>query len=325
MILAGIDIGTNTLRLLIAETSCGAFREIYSDRRITRLGQDLENTGSLSREAGDRSIRALSDFSDAIRRHGALQTSAIGTSALRTASNAQEFISEARQRTGLAITVVRGEEEARLTLLGVAWSLTDEYGKPGLPASALIVDIGGGSTEIITCRGSSAPLCASMPLGAVYLTERFLKTDPPAGQDIARLRSAVRGQLTAHCGEIGPDSSRVLVGTAGTVTTLAAMDQGLATYDPGRITGHVLSSDVIDGIVRKLSPLTHDARKAVRGLEQGREDIILAGAVVAQEILRWAGASAMLVSDRGLREGIVLDLYQKLNPHECAGTAHDKE
>jgi exopolyphosphatase/guanosine-5'-triphosphate,3'-diphosphate pyrophosphatase len=325
MILAGIDIGTNTLRLLIAETRHGSFREIYSDRIITRLGQNLDSTGALSREAGERSIRALLDFSGNIRQYGARHTAAVGTSALRIASNAQDFISEVRQRTGLAITVITGEEEARLILLGVARSLTRGGGKRSLPASALVVDIGGGSTEIIVKRNSGAPMYASMPLGAVYLTERFLKTDPPAGQDIAGLRSAVREQLTALCGEIKPDSSRVLAGTAGTVTTLAAIDQELAAYDPGRINGYVLSSGVIDGIVLKLSALTHDGRKAVRGLEQGREDIILAGAIVAQEIMRWSGAAAMLVSDWGLREGIILDLYQKMNAHEHAVSANDGE
>jgi exopolyphosphatase/guanosine-5'-triphosphate,3'-diphosphate pyrophosphatase len=325
MILAGIDIGTNTLRLLIAETSRGVFREIYSDRRITRLGQNLGNTGELLREAAERSIRALLDFSGCIRRYGAQHTAAVGTSALRTASNAREFISEVRQRTGLAVAVITGEEEARLTLLGVARSLMDKGGKRSLPASALVVDIGGGSTEVIAKRSSGIPISASMPLGAVYLTEQFLKTDPPTWQDISILRSAVRDQLAAHCGAIKPDSSRVLVGTAGTITTLAAIDQGLAAYDPARINGHVLSSEVIDAIVLKLSALTHDGRKAVPGLEQGREDIILAGAIVAQEIMRWSGATAMLVSDWGLREGIVLDLYLKLNLPERAVAAMDEE
>jgi exopolyphosphatase/guanosine-5'-triphosphate,3'-diphosphate pyrophosphatase len=164
-----------------------------------------------------------------------------------------------------------------------------------------------------------------MPLGAVYLTERFLKTDPPTGQDILRLRFTVREQLAAHCGEIKPDISRVLVGTAGTITTLAAIDQKLTAYDPARINGFVLSSASIDDIVLRLSALTHAGRKTVPGLEQGREDIILAGAIIAQEIMRWSGATAMLVSDWGLREGIILDLYQKVHLPERAIAALDEE
>ena len=172
---------------------------------------------------------------------------------------------------------------------------------------------------------SGIPISASMPLGAVYLTERFLKTDPPTGQDISNLRFAVREQLAAQRGEIKPDGSRVLAGTAGTVTTLAAIDQKLAAYDPARINGYVLSSDSIDDIVLRLAALTHAGRKAVPGLEQGREDIILAGAIVAQEIMRLAGATSILVSDWGLREGIVLDLYQKLHLPERAVATPDEE
>ena len=314
MILAGIDIGTNTLRLLVAETGPDSFREIYADRKITRLGQDLDLNGMLTSEAQDRALKALGDFSEQIRRHAALQTAAIGTSALRNASNSSAFIHAVKKKTGIGITVISGEEEARLTLLGVARTLTgDERQKQLNPlVSSLVVDIGGGSTEIITNCRDKAPVIISLPLGAVYLTERCIKHDPPIAEEVAHLRRMVREELDTYSAMIQPDPAGMLVGTAGTITTLAAVDQRLDGYDPARINRSVLTRDSIDKIVDTLSMSSLVERRTIRGLEPGREDIILAGAVILQEIIRRFGFTSMLVSDWGLREGIVLDLYEKI-------------
>jgi len=180
MILAGIDIGTNTLRLLVAETGPDSFHEIYADRKVTRLGQDLDRRGMLTREAEERSLNVLFDFAEHIQRHAALHTAVIGTSALRNASNAAPFIEEVKKKTGLDIRVITGNEEARLTLVGVSLTLK---GCGGLQSDALesglVIDIGGGSTEIIVTHPAEEPKMASLPLGAVYLTERYIKTDPP--------------------------------------------------------------------------------------------------------------------------------------------------
>jgi exopolyphosphatase/guanosine-5'-triphosphate,3'-diphosphate pyrophosphatase len=321
MILAGIDIGTNSLRLLIAETSCDSFHEIHSDRRITRLGQNLDHSGCLAEEARTRTLEVLCDFSRIIRQHGAQFVSAIGTSALRNASNSLQFIEEAKQKTELDIRVITGVEEARLTLLGVAYSLKGIGGKSGNPlASSLVADIGGGSTEIIISRLGEDPVIASLPLGAVYLTERFITSDPPSRTDVALLRSAVRKELDDRCPAMQPVPSSIFVGTAGTITTLAAIDQGLVVYDPRKVNRFVLTREVIDDIVEKLSQLTLSERRAIRGLEPGREDIILAGAVVAQEILVRFGYTSLLVSDWGLREGILLDLFEQVRNRHAAGT-----
>jgi exopolyphosphatase/guanosine-5'-triphosphate,3'-diphosphate pyrophosphatase len=320
MILAGIDIGTNSLRLLIAETDCGAFREIHSDRRITRLGQGLDQTGMLSREAEDRTLRALLDFSAAILKHGALRTAAIGTSALRTASNTREFVHAVKQRTGLDITVITGEEEARLTLLGVSRALQrGRDHESQFPSSALVVDIGGGSTELIITRQDTAPEIRSLPLGAVYLTERFIKRDPPSPEELAKLQMAVRSELSEHAASLQPGPASVFVGAGGTITTLASVDQGLEKYDAERINRSVLTRAFIDRIVLKLGSMTLEARRGIRGLERGREDIIVAGAVVTQELMRHFRYPSIVVSDWGLREGIVLDLYEKLGQHDAGG------
>ena len=312
MILAGIDIGTNTLRLLVAEIGPGSFRELYSDRRITRLGQDLDRTGSLSPDARERSMDALVVFAEAIRRHEAIHAVAVGTSALRNAQNSAEYLIEVKKRTGLAIRVITGEEEARLTLLGVARALSDVPQKDGLPASSFVIDIGGGSTELIMTTPDLALRSASLPLGAVYLTERFIKHDPPSLDEITLLRRAIKESLEEHSAGITPDPDAVFVGTAGTITTLAAMDQRLAQYDPDTINRYPMARTSIDAIVVKLCTSTLAQRRSFPGLEQGREDIILAGAVVTQEIMKRFGFQTMIVSDWGLREGIVLDLYEKI-------------
>jgi exopolyphosphatase / guanosine-5'-triphosphate,3'-diphosphate pyrophosphatase len=315
VILAGIDIGTNTLRLLIAETVRGRFREIYSDRRITRLGQDLDRSGTIDPAAADRSVQVLSDFADAIRRHGARNTAAIGTSALRNASNTGAFLATVKDKTGLDIRVISGEEEAHLTLLGVRYSLFRNGGtvRGASPVASCVIDVGGGSTEVIISQGRGDPVIASLPLGAVYLTDRFLKHDPPSRDDLVLVRALVRDELDSRLGDLRSAPSGQFIGTAGTVTTLASIKLGLETYDPVRINGCTLARDDIDDMIRTLSRLTRAERKAVRGLEPGREDIIIAGAVITREIMARFHRISMLVSDGGLREGIVLDLFERLS------------
>ncbi|HAK60605.1 MAG TPA: hypothetical protein DCO77_09520 [Nitrospiraceae bacterium] len=315
MILAGIDIGTNTLRLLIAEIGEDTFHERYSDTTITRLGQDLERTGELTIEAMERSIPVLAGFAGKVREHSAVMLSAVGTSALRKAGNREAFIRGVRETAGIDITVINGEEEARLTLLGVGRALR-RIGGDDLE-SALVMDIGGGSTEVIKTRHGSAPVEMSIPIGAVYLTERFIRQDPPTSEDMALLRQAVRDKIRsldnadqdAHAETSLPG---LCVGTAGTSTTLAAMDQEMNVYDPEKINGYTLGRASLDRIVEHLTTSTLAERREIRGLEKGREDIILAGAVVAQEIMGRYEYNEMIVSDWGLREGIVLDLYEQM-------------
>ena len=317
MILAGIDIGTNSIRLLIAETGPGAFRQLYSTRRTTRLGKDLDRTGMLSPDAMARSLSALIEFSACIHRFSAVQTSAIGTSALRNASNAHTFIADVRQRTGIDISVISGEDEARLTLRGVKSALQEEGMKADALDSALVIDIGGGSTEFIVTSKGSKPLVQSLPLGAVYLSERYSTADPTGADALAAIRQAVRSELD-KAEQSGPalphaagDRPQQLIGTAGTITTLAAMDQAMTVYDPARINGSVLTRGAVDRIVLTLVRSTSAERRTLAGLEPGREDIILPGAIITQEIMERYAYREMLVSDWGLREGIIVDLLTR--------------
>lgn len=318
MILAGIDIGTNTIRLLVTDTSDTTHRELHSGRTITRLGQELDRTGRLAPEAQERSLRALEEFSEVIGRHSADRIAAVGTSALRNAANAAEFIAAVRKRTGIEVAVITGDDEAKLTLLGVRRALSpgNRDGEDPL-ASALVIDIGGGSTELITTVQGRVETMTSLPLGAVYLTERFVRNDPPLREEMDSLRGVVSKELDAWEREafqrrdVRPSSLATVAGTAGTITTLAAMDQALIAYDPARINGYILTRSSLDRLVDMLSVSALDARRKIAGLEAGREDIILAGAVVAQEIMVRCAARRMLVSDWGLREGIVFDLYER--------------
>jgi exopolyphosphatase/guanosine-5'-triphosphate,3'-diphosphate pyrophosphatase len=190
-----------------------------------------------------------------------------------------------------------------------AMGRTGGFGSPPLT----LIDIGGGSTEIIVRRPATKPRTVSLPLGAVYLTERFIRTDPPAVQALNGMRDAVREELFRSIKLIQPASAGLFIGTAGTISTLAAIVQGLETYDAARIDRTVLDREAVDDIVRTLGSMTVRERTSVRGLEPGREDIILAGAVIAQEIMRWSRHTSLLVIEWGLREGIVLDLAEKLN------------
>jgi exopolyphosphatase / guanosine-5'-triphosphate,3'-diphosphate pyrophosphatase len=320
MIIAGIDIGTNTIRLLVTETSDTTHRELYSGRTITRLGQDLDRTGILAPEAQERSLNAIEIFSQIIGRHSVDRIAAVGTSALRNAANAAEFITAVRKRTGIVITIISGVEEAKLTLLGVRRAFAQGKDHENDPlAAALVIDIGGGSTELIVTDQGNVQSMKSIPLGAVYLTERFLRSDPPRTEELDSLRSVVNKELEAWDREalrgrdVSPSSLATVAGTAGTITTLAAMDQALTEYDAARINGYILTRSSLDKLVNMLTVSTLDERRKITGLEAGREDIILAGAVVAQEIMGRCGSLQMLVSDWGLREGIVFDLYEKIN------------
>ncbi len=315
MNLAGIDIGTNTLRMLIADAGRTEMREIRSERQITRLGQDLDLTGRLSREAAERSLTVLRGFAEAIHLHAVLHLRAVGTSALRNAANASEFISEVKRKTGIDIEIVTGEEEARLTLLGVVKALETFGGRDGIRRGPmLVIDVGGGSTEIIAKRSDDEVSVHSLPLGAVYLSERFVRHDPSSDDEIQSMREIIRAEMDRRSlMPLGPGV--VLIGTAGTVTTMAAIDQKMTRYDPGKINGSVLTHEAVDAMVSMLSFSSLAERKTMPGLEPGREDIILAGSLVVQEIMKRFSAPVMFISDWGLREGILFDLADKVVNH----------
>lgn len=308
---ASIDIGTNTLRLLIAEASGNkGIRPLVYKRAITRLGGGYSVEKGIDPASAERSLRALEDFRRIIGENGADETLATATSVVRRAVNREWFIAEVLRRTGIGIKVISGDEEARLSLLGVLSVLDVVEGKKA------VIDIGGGSTEFIFTDGDALKGAWSMEMGVVHLTEKHLKSDPPRPAELKGLEEEVRGVINTLRGlmdEAGADfkgySGRrgsTLVGTAGTITTLAAMDQGLDVYDRERINNYTLTKEKVRSIYSYLCGLKLAERERVLSLEKGREDLIIPGSAIVLETMEAFGFDEMKVSDAGLLEGIII-------------------
>lgn len=307
---AAIDLGTNTVRLLVGEPDgAGGYRRIFAAQEITRLGQGLLPDRLLLPEPIRRTLAVLLRFRRAAESCAASRIAVVGTSALREAKNREAFLDRARREVGVEVRIVSGEEEARLTLLGVRAALRVSRG------CLLVMDIGGGSTEFVLADGPDILGMVSTGLGAVKLSEAHLRNDPPLREELAAVRGAVAARIARLKGKELPDlepgappQAVTFVGTAGTVTTLAAIDLALDPYDPERVNGHRLSRQRIETFARELASLPLGRRRQVRGLEPARADVIVAGALVCLGAMEGLGFSDLTVSDGGLREGILLDL-----------------
>ncbi len=306
MKLAGIDIGTNTLRLLIVEFSGdGIYRKVDSGRYITRLGEGLSDTGRLKDEAMERALRVLKGFADKCSENDVDGIYAVATSAVREAVNGRDFIQEVKNKTGIDVDIISGDEEARITMLGVY---------PGLEITCkdvLMMDIGGGSTEFMLVSKGEIIFTVSTDIGVVRFTEQYIKSDPPVEQELELLGRVIEDRLNKVALRKG-DRSVEFIGTAGTVTTLAAIDQMMRIYDSEKINGYRIKRDDVQKILMMMSSMTNKDRKELPGVEEGREDIIVAGAMVVYKVMEWFGFDEMTVSDAGLREGLVADLYNRL-------------
>jgi exopolyphosphatase / guanosine-5'-triphosphate,3'-diphosphate pyrophosphatase len=305
---AVIDVGTNTVRLLVAESDGhAAHRTLLTAQEITRLGQGLLPAKALQPEPMRRTLRVLRRFRELAEAHGATTILAIGTSALREAKNRADFLAAARDEATVEVAVIGGKEEARLALLGV------RAGLPGVAARLVMMDIGGGSTELLLAEGETILAAVSTGLGVVKLTESCLHSDPPdpAEMDVMRQLAAERLERVRKAELRDIALGDAFVGTAGTVTSLAAVDLALVPYDPARVTGHRLTRDRIAQLLHQLASLPLGDRRQVPGLEPARADVIVAGGVVCLAAMDTLGFSALTVSDGGLREGILLDLLRR--------------
>jgi exopolyphosphatase/guanosine-5'-triphosphate,3'-diphosphate pyrophosphatase len=313
---AAIDIGTNTLRLLVAETvGPDDYTVLHEEQQITRLGEGLRSTGLLQDAPRRRSLTVLKRFADLARSFKAGEVAAVATSAVREARNGEEFVAEVGREAGLALRVIDGREEARLTLLGVRHGL-----RPGLPR-ILVMDIGGGSTEYVLARGEVIEGIVSTGLGVVKLTEQYLVSDPPTVGELRKLEDAVGTRVDRLRRELSRLEEAQLVGTAGTVTTLAAIDLALVTYDRGKVHGHRLTRARVRELLDRLAALALRERRQVPGLEPGRADIILAGAAILAVSMERLGYHELRVSNDGLREGILLDLIRGEGRTRLSGSA----
>jgi exopolyphosphatase/guanosine-5'-triphosphate,3'-diphosphate pyrophosphatase len=307
-ILAGIDIGTLTCRLLIAELApSGTLREVRSDRRILRLGQGVDRDRMLRGDAMARVAETLKEWCTLMEGYQVDASIAVATSAVRDAGNREEFVRLIHRQTGLEIEILSGEEEARRTILGI---------RSGLPAGVsdvLALDIGGGSTEFILDRPGQTPMMRSVDIGVVRLCERLLRHDPPTSEEIHQAREWVRAETVTAVGEMTLPVGLTFVGTAGTITSLAAMAQQLPTYEPARIHNYRLARTVVEELESTLLARTKSERVGLPGLEANREEVIAAGAIILRTVMETVKIPSLLVSDLGLREGVLLDLATRLD------------
>ena len=280
MRLAGVDIGTLTCRLLIADLPTGGkLIEVRSERRILRLGEGVDQTKRLSVAAMDRVIQCLREWKDVIDTYHVNACIAVATSAVRDAENRDEFLERVAFEAGFDVEVITGDEEARRTLLGIRSGLPDGV------TDLLALDIGGGSTEFILDRPGENPVVRSMDIGVVRLCERLLHHDPPTDEEVRQAREWVAKETKAAVADMGNYQTTTFVGTAGTITSLAAIAQKLPTYEPARIHNYKLQLSVIQEIEQTLLSRKKTDRIGLPGLEKGREEVIAAGAIIIRTIM----------------------------------------
>ena len=299
-----IDIGSNTVRLLIMQVDdAGHFKEVYSERVICRLGEGINSEKRLLPHRIEMTLDVLRKFCDKCREYGDFPLRAVATSAVREASNRDEFVRRARAQAGLDVQVISWEEEARLTVEGVFWQLPSS-------GKTLIFDTGGGSTEYILSQDKQTLASAGTSLGVVRLTEQFITQHPVHDAEINNLKNHVRKELERVRQTLGEPHPEVLIGTAGTVTTLAAIDRKVFPYDPEKVHGLVLPRENILRIFEDLKSKSLEERLAIPSLEPGREELIIAGTALVLETMAVFDCSHLTVSEYSLREGILLNALQ---------------
>ncbi len=302
--LAAIDVGSNSIKLLVARrdpSDGGHWSEILREKEMVRLGQETLASGSLSEEAMADGIDCLVRYAALARAAGAGAITAVATCAVREAANGDEFVKRVRKETGLRLAVISGEEEARLITRAV---------RSELPPSCdplLVLDIGGGSTEVVVAKGDRILLAESLDLGAVRLTDLFVSSDPLSAKDERRLRRAVRSRLERLRKPVRRAKVKTAVGASGTILAVAAIAAGLRGRSPVGAGHRALDRKDVTRIASLLGKSTARQKLRIPGLEADRRDIVTAGAILLEELLRAFDVEALLVSDRSLRDALVLE------------------
>ncbi|MEU7022277.1 Ppx/GppA phosphatase family protein [Streptomyces sp. NPDC046203] len=299
---AGIDCGTNSIRLLVADVHPETGELIELDRRMTivRLGQGVDRTGRLAPEALERTFAACREYAAVIEELGAERIRFVATSASRDAENRDDFVRGVVGILGVEPEVITGDQEAEFSFTGATGELPGDDRR-------LVVDIGGGSTEfVVGVRHVEA--ARSVDIGCVRLTERHVRTDPPAADEIAAIRADVRAAMDLAAEKVPLGEAETLVGLAGSVTTVAAIALGLPEYDSTKVHHARISRAQVDEVVTRLLGSTHDERAAIPVIHSGRVDVIVAGAVVLAEIMERTGAAEVVVSEHDILDGIALSV-----------------
>lgn len=304
MRVAAVDIGTNSVRLLVAdylpEDLFEGERLRWLDRRVTvtRLGQGVDRSARLADDAVGRTVAVLAGFGEAIRAWGVDRTAAVATSAARDAANRDEFLDRAELALGCRPAVITGRSEAYLSFSGATQTLSG-------PAPFLVIDPGGGSTEFVL--GVETPRYAvSVDIGSVRLTERLLADRPADSGELAAARGAV-DEILAESVSL-PEAPGTVVGTGGTVTSLGAMAAKLEAYDPAVVHGVVLDNHTVSGLVARLAIMSFDETASIPAIDPARAGVLLAGAVVVERAMRHIGAIELTVSETDILDGLAMEL-----------------
>jgi len=315
--LAALDVGTNSTRLLVADVADGAVvAELTREMVITRLGKGVDRTGRFDPAALARTLEVLAGYAETCRRLGVERRRLVATSATRDAADRQRFLDGVRDLLGVEAEVLTGRAEAAAAYRGAtargvrsgrAGPRTDGPGPAGDQAT-LVVDIGGGSTELILGDGGTARAMVSLDIGCVRLFERHLHSDPPAAAEVAALRADVAAHLAGVAVVLDPAAAERVVGVAGTVTTVAAIALGLDTYDPRRIHRATLDASDITATAGKLAAMTVAERAALPVMAKGREDVIAAGALLLDELVETFQIRQVIASETDILDGVLLGL-----------------
>jgi exopolyphosphatase / guanosine-5'-triphosphate,3'-diphosphate pyrophosphatase len=297
---AVLDLGSNSTRHLVADIADGAVcQELARGSEVTRLMRGVDLTGQLSSEAIEEVCAAIGSYTQTWEPLEVDRVIAHATSAVREASNGDAFLAELRERFDISPRVLSGEDEAQLTYRGAT------VGRDGGPT--LVVDIGGGSTELIVGRGEEVSLSASIQVGVVRQTERHLKQDPPSAAELEELADEVRGTIDEGLGDQPLATAEDGIGVAGTATSLGGIDLELEPYDPERVHGHRISLERIQRIGCELASQTTEERKQIPGLHPGRAPTIVAGCVILTQVMRAFGLDEIEISERDLLHGAALE------------------
>lgn len=326
---SSIDVGSNTLRLLIGKFVDNRIIDVYSDRKITRLGSMVDQTQTLQPENIALSLQALREFSSVMKRYGVRHVKTVATSALREALNADMFIRRVWEDTGIRIEVISGEKEARLILKGILYTFSPaemkairplphafpgESAKGSPPHTLFIMDIGGGSTEWIVYEGEDRHIMGSLPAGVIKLARKCIRTDPVSKTDIEKLNHEIHNTLKTIGTELRHliPKSTLFIGTAGTFTTIAAVDLGLDSYSREKIHLHRIPLPRLIKMQSKFVRLPLEKRKKIQGLEPGRADLIIPGLQFTMNVMKLFRFRELIISDYGLLEGTLLEMKESI-------------
>ncbi len=307
MRVAALDQGTNTTRLLVADVAEGRVDEVLRRSQITRLGEGVDRRRRLLPLPIARVRNVLTDYRRSLEQLGAERALLVATSAVRDAENGEAFLGEIEWSYGFTTRLVAGLEEAELSFRGATLGRT-------LSTPTLVVDIGGGSTELVVGGGAGIGAAASVDAGSVRMTERYLHADPCSAQELDACATAVRSLLRE--GAPAAPASTEAIGVAATITTLAALDLGLEEYDRAAVDGHVLTADAVGEQLERLAALPLEERRRVPALDPERAPVIVAGAIILREALDHYGLDTLEVSERDILDGIALEAAQLPEPVE---------